>query len=47
MQVAGKGSTCFEYIEVFYNRRRRHSNLSYLTPEEFERKCSEQKETGS
>lgn len=27
----------FEYIEVFYNRKRRHSKLGYLSPEEFER----------
>jgi transposase InsO family protein len=26
----------FEYIEVFYNRRRRHSAIGYLSPEEFE-----------
>ncbi len=27
----------FEYIEVFYNRVRRHSFLGYLSPQEFER----------
>lgn len=26
----------FEYIEVFYNRFRRHSNLNYLSPAKFE-----------
>jgi putative transposase len=26
----------FEYIEVFYNRQRRHSALGYLSPEAFE-----------
>ncbi|MEW6546782.1 MAG: IS3 family transposase [Bacillota bacterium] len=31
----------FEYIEVFYNRHRRHSTLGYLTPEEFERRWRE------
>ena len=28
--------TIFEYIEVFYNRKRRHSNNNYLSPVEFE-----------
>jgi transposase InsO family protein len=27
----------FEYIEVFYNRRRRHSTLEYLCPAEYEK----------
>jgi putative transposase len=26
----------FEYIEIFHNRRRRHSSLGMLTPIEFE-----------
>ena len=28
----------FEYIEVFYHRRRRHSTLGYLSPLDFERR---------
>ncbi|KAB2928901.1 MAG: IS3 family transposase, partial [Leptonema illini] len=27
----------FDYIEVFYNRQRRHSHINYLSPEEFEK----------
>lgn len=27
----------FDYVEVFYNRRRRHSQLDYLSPIEYER----------
>jgi len=30
----------FEYIEVFYNRRRRHSVLGFLSPEEYERSAN-------
>ncbi len=29
-------SALFEYIEVFYNRERRHSTLGYVSPEQFE-----------
>lgn len=28
----------FEYLEIFYNRQRRHSTLGYLTPVEFEQR---------
>lgn len=28
----------FEYIEIFYNRKRRHAFLNYLTPVEYEEK---------
>jgi transposase InsO family protein len=27
----------FEYLEIFYNRQRRHSSLGYLAPIEYER----------
>jgi putative transposase len=30
----------FEYIEVFYNRKRIHSSLGYLSPEQFEASLS-------
>ena len=30
-------STLFDYIEVFYNRQRRHSTLGYLSPDEYEK----------
>ena len=29
----------FQYIEVFYNRQRRHSYLGYLSPDEFEKQA--------
>jgi len=28
----------FDYIEIFYNRQRRHSYLGYLSPVDFEKK---------
>lgn len=30
-------SSIFDYLEVFYNRQRRHSALGYLSPAEYER----------
>jgi putative transposase len=29
----------FDYIECFYNPKRRHSTIGYLSPMEFERKA--------
>ena len=29
----------FEYIEIWYNRQRRHSTLGYLSPTDFEQKA--------
>ena len=34
----------FEYIEVFYNRQRRHSTLGYVSPAEFEQTARETRE---
>lgn len=31
----------FEYVEVFYNRKRRHSSIGYLPPVEFEERFNE------
>jgi hypothetical protein len=31
----------FDYIEVFYNRRRRHSTLGQISPAAFERRANE------
>ena len=33
-------SAIFEYLEGFYNRRRRHSTLGYLSPVEYERRVT-------
>lgn len=33
-------SGIFEYIEVFYNRVRRHSAIGHVSPADFERKCA-------
>jgi len=30
----------FDYLEIFHNRRRRHSALGWLTPIEFENRTS-------
>ena len=35
---AAARTAIFEYLELFYNRRRRHSSLGYLSPVEFERR---------
>lgn len=35
---ASARASLFEYIEVFYNRIRRHSALGWLSPEQFEQR---------
>ena len=35
---AAARSAVFEYIEVWYNRNRRHSALGYLSPWQFEQR---------
>lgn len=37
-------SSIFEYIEVFYNRKRLHSTIGYKSPEEFELCRNEQRQ---
>jgi len=33
--LRGAESSIFEYIEIFYNRKRMHSSLGYLSPKQF------------
>ena len=35
-------SAIFEYIEVFYNRNRQHSQLGYVSPPEYERTLTQE-----
>ena len=30
-------AAAFDFIEIFYNRQRRHSSLGYMSPEEYAR----------
>ena len=36
----------FDYIESFYNSRRRHSSLNYLSPDEYERRYNQTSKGG-
>lgn len=38
--LADARTAIFEYIETYYNRKRRHSALGYLSPENFEKKSA-------
>ena len=31
----------FEYIEMFYNRQRRHSSIGYMSPHEYEQQYNQ------
>lgn len=33
-------NSIFDYMEVFYNRKRKHSYLGYRSPEEYELSCN-------
>jgi putative transposase len=37
-------SAVFCWIEVWYNRKRRHSSLGYVSPEVFEQKYQQQQQ---
>ena len=41
---AAARSAIFEFIEVFYNRRRRHSTIGMVSPAEFERRLREERQ---
>ena len=41
--MEGVKKDVFWYIELFYNRKRRHSTLQYMTPVEYLRKYEEMK----
>ena len=43
-QLAAR-TALFEYLEVFYNRQRRHSALDYLSPDDYERRWATQTTT--
>jgi len=36
-------ASVFKYIAVFYNQKRRHSSLGYLSPAQFERQHAEKR----
>lgn len=38
---AAAQAALFEYIEIFYNRKRLHSSLGYLSPQQFEERFEE------
>ena len=33
-------SSLFDYLELFYNRKRRHSSLGYRSPAEYEKEAA-------
>ena len=37
----------FQYIEIFYNRQRRHSSVGHLNPTQFERQAMKENNTSS
>jgi putative transposase len=41
---AASRQAIFEYVEVFYNRLRRHASLAYLTPVEFKQRYFQEKQ---